>query len=145
MDDLVPEIRQRCLHCLRGICGRQALLPRSLGVPLCYDVTENPLCRGGLADVWKGQHHGRDVAAKVLKLRPGGDPGRIKRVGCRWRSRLVMCIIDSRRCLTEILQGGCWVEGPTSSKRTTVVRRDSDRESARDGVGVDEERSESVV
>ena len=38
---------------------------------------------------------------------------------------------------TEVLQGGRWMEDPSSSKRTTAVRRDYDRDPVRDGIGMD--------
>ena len=84
LDSLTPEIRGRCYHYLYTICGRQALLPRSLEIPLCYDPMENPLCRGGFADVWKGQYHGWGVAAKVLRVYPSTDPAQNRRVSFQW-------------------------------------------------------------
>lgn len=82
----------RCLRYLHRICDRQAILPRSLEIPLCYDPTRYPLCHGGSADVWKGQYRGREVAAKVLRLWRQDDLEQIRRVGC-WRLfRLVMWI-----------------------------------------------------
>ena len=38
---------------------------------------------------------------------------------------------------TEVLQGGRWMEDPSSSKRTTAVGRDNDRNPVRDGIGMD--------
>ena len=63
------------------ICGHQALLPRSLAIPLCYDPKEVPLFHGSFSDVWKGRYQGRDVAAKVLRIGTRNDLERIKRVG----------------------------------------------------------------
>jgi len=78
---------------LYKICGRQALLPRSLGIPLCYDPTEAPLRCGGFADVWKGTHRGQEVAAKALRVRSTNDFERIRKVGC---PRFVCKSIDRR-------------------------------------------------
>ena len=72
---------------LHKICGRQALLPQSLAIPLCYDPMENPQCNGMVVNVWKGEYQGREVAAEVLKY-PRGDFGELRRVGCRY-SQLV--------------------------------------------------------
>jgi len=72
------------------LCGRRALLPRSLTIPLCYDPSESPLCHGGFADVWKGEHRGQEVAAKVLRIYSKNDPGRVRRVGCWWCFRFVV-------------------------------------------------------
>jgi len=38
------------------------------------------VCQDGFTDVWKGRYQGRDVAAQVLRLWPGNDPGPIRRV-----------------------------------------------------------------
>ena len=82
--DIVPsDIRRRCLQILYKICGHQALLPRSLLIPLCYDPTGDPLCRGRFADVWEGRHQGRNVASKVLRICKRSDLERIRRVS-RW-------------------------------------------------------------
>ena len=83
LDSLAPQIRRKFLYTVSRVCDRQALVPRSLEIPLCYDPRENPVCSGGFSDVWKGRYNGRDVAAKVLRLRPRDDTGRIERVG-RW-------------------------------------------------------------
>ena len=72
-----------CLHYLYRICGYQALLPKSLTIPLCYDPMESPLCHGEFADVWKGRYRGLDTAAKVLKVRSNDGRERTRRVGCR--------------------------------------------------------------
>ena len=68
LDKIPKEIRKSCLQTVYKICGRQALLPRSLLIPLCYDPTSDALCHGGFADVWKGKYQGRDIAAKVLRV-----------------------------------------------------------------------------
>ena len=138
LDRLEQETRRRSLRYLRGICGRQTLLPRSLEIPLCYDVTENPLRRGGFADVWKGKHNGQDVAAKVFKLPPGDNRGRIRKVGYRRCSLLVVCT-DNGPCFPAVLQGGCGVAGLPSFGCTATVGRDNDGGRTRNGVGVDDE------
>jgi hypothetical protein len=38
---------------------------------------------------------------------------------------------------TEVLQGGRWMEDPSSSERVAAVGRDDDRDPVRDGIGVD--------
>ena len=112
------------------------MLPRSLEIPLCYNPTDDPVCHGEVADLWKGHYKGQRVAAQVLRLLQGGDADQVRRVSCRWRSRLFICV-NNRSCLVEVLQGGRNMEGPPSSKRATVVGRYDDRESARDGIRVD--------
>ena len=71
----------RCLRFLCKVCGRHALLPKPLDIPVSYDETETALYHGGFADVWKGTRHDREVAVKVLKLYQCSDQDKIKRVG----------------------------------------------------------------
>ena len=92
LDMLPPETRKMCSRTIHTICGRQALLPRSLEIPPCYNSTEDPLCHGGSADVWKGQHQGREVAAKVFRVYEKNGLEQVRRVGCSLRSRHVICI-----------------------------------------------------
>lgn len=61
-------------------CDRQALLPKSLEIPLCYDPAEDPLYHGELVDVWKGEHQGQPVAVEVLKLWSWNDPRKVRKV-----------------------------------------------------------------
>ena len=82
MNGLTLQTRRKFLHVVYKICGYHALIPQSLEISLCYDPNEQPICRGGFADVWKGQYHGREVAAKVLRLRQREDLERVRRVGC---------------------------------------------------------------
>ena len=91
-DRLTPETRKECSRTIHSICGRQALLPRSLEIPPCYDSTEDPLCHGEFADVWKGHHQGREVAAKVFRVYKKNGLEQVRRVGCSLRSRHVICI-----------------------------------------------------
>ena len=82
MDSLGPPLRQKCLSVLYKICDRQALLPTSLQIPLCYDPSDVPLYIGGFADVWKGEHQGANVAVKVLKV-TSGNLDKVRNVGHR--------------------------------------------------------------
>jgi hypothetical protein len=69
LDSLTLRLRNECLRALCKICGRQALLPRSLRqIPPRYDPSERPLNSGGFADVWMGEYEGRKVAVKVLRV-----------------------------------------------------------------------------
>ena len=36
-------------------------------ITVSYDRTGGALYRGGFADVWKGDHSGRDVAIKIIR------------------------------------------------------------------------------
>ena len=59
------------------------MLPRSLQIELCYNPTSVLHCRGGFADVWKGEYCGLDVAAKVLRIYATSDLRKITRVSHR--------------------------------------------------------------
>ena len=81
LSSLSREIRMRCLRASYRVCGRQALLPTSLQIPLCYEPSDTPRCCGGFADVWKGKHLGREVAAKGLRVCETDDFDRVRKVG----------------------------------------------------------------
>ncbi|KAF9644746.1 kinase-like protein [Thelephora ganbajun] len=87
---LGEETHRNSMHYLARICDHSALLPRSLQIPLCYDLSEIPHHSGGLVNVWKGQYKGREVAAKALRVSLTSDFGRIGRrfcmVAATWRS-----------------------------------------------------------
>lgn len=94
LDDLDHTLRIRCLRFLCKICSRHALLPASLVIPVSYDRTKAPMCHGGFADVWKGISRGLEVVVKELKLYQCNDQEKIRRVGCRWASSLVVYVGD---------------------------------------------------
>ena len=62
------------------------MLPGSLKIELCYNPAGVAHCRGGFADVWKGEYHGLEVAAKVLRVYATSDLQKITRVSHRWCS-----------------------------------------------------------
>ena len=122
---------------LHKICGREALLPKSFPIPLCYDAMDTPQTHGGLADVWKGEHRGREVAAEALRVYRTSDFERIRKVGG------APLIVSSNEPVfhTVVLQGGGDVEDASSPECVTTVRRDDVRgsPSVRDGIRVDGE------
>jgi len=81
LGSLAPQIRLRCLSSLREICGRQALLPKPLAIPPCYEQIEAPRYRGEFAEVWVGEHQGQRVAIKAMGICSTSDPERIVKVG----------------------------------------------------------------
>ncbi|KAF9779225.1 kinase-like domain-containing protein [Thelephora terrestris] len=83
LQDLPQRLRGKCLAVLYWICGRQALLPRALQIPICYNRFDAPLYRGGFADVWKGQFQGSDVAVKVLRLYATTDFAKVASRFCK--------------------------------------------------------------
>ena len=80
--DLSPPARGGCLKLLRKMCGRHALLPTTLRTQISFEQTGDVLYRGGFADVWKGEHCGRDVAVKVLRTYSNGDLRKV--IGVSW-------------------------------------------------------------
>ena len=105
-------------------CGHHALLPGVLKIPICYDRTGAPLYRGGFADIWKGEHHGRDVAVKVIRTYSNSNLQRIIGVGCLLYSLSICIRTDAAR--VEVLQGSCDVENPPASERPATDRSDDD-------------------
>lgn len=79
---LSPKFRRRCLRSLCEPCGHEALLPKSMSVPLCYDPTGTPQFSGMFADTWMGDYKGRKVAAKVLRTYLTSDFRAIRKVDC---------------------------------------------------------------
>jgi hypothetical protein len=80
--DLSPWAKNKCLKSLYRTCGRCALLPKTLTIPVCYDRTGVAISSGGFGDVWKGKHRGRDVAVKVIRTYSNSDLQKIIGVSC---------------------------------------------------------------
>ena len=121
LDSLPPETRRVCLRSSYEICGRESLLPMSLQIPLCYNPTDTPQTHGGLADVWKGQYKGREVAAKALKVYITSDLSKIRKVG---GLPLIMFSTELTVSHAVVLQGGRDVEDASSPERVTTLRCD---------------------
>ena len=73
MPELPPQTRKKCLKLLYRTCGHHALLPRTLKILVRYNQVGTAMYRGGFADVWKGEHCGRDVAVKVVRTYSNDD------------------------------------------------------------------------
>ena len=54
-------------------CGRHELLPKSLTIPVSYDMTRDATYRGGYADIRKGNYRGQGVAVKVIRTYSDSD------------------------------------------------------------------------
>ena len=81
LDSLGSKLRKKSLSALCKICGRQALLPKSVQIPLSYDRSDDALYSGGYADVWMGEHQGSKVAVKVLRVYTTSNLNKITSVG----------------------------------------------------------------
>lgn len=90
LDSLPPWIQKKCVGVMRKICGRQALIPRSVQIQLCCDRSGTPLYQGGYADVWKAEYGGREIALKVLRVFSVSDVEKITSRFCKevvaWRT-----------------------------------------------------------
>ena len=113
------------MNTLCKICGRRGLLPSPFQIPLCFDQSERPLCGGGYGDVWMGNHQGRKVAVKVLKVYSTDDFNKITNVGHHPRVAKSTCRrADDRRDRADVLQGSCNVEEPPPSECAPAVGSD---------------------
>ena len=96
--ELSPRARENCLKLLHKMCGRCALLPTTLKIPIPFERTGNVLYRGGFADVWKGEHCGQDVAVKVIRIYSDSDLQKVTGVSY-WLCSLPMFLCtDSTPC-----------------------------------------------
>ena len=88
--------------------------------------------------MWKGEHKGQEVAAKVLRASEMSDLERIVKVG---GAQLVVFPEELTVSHTAVLQRGHYMEDTSSPERATTARRDDDRESIslRDCIGMDGE------
>ena len=136
--DLSPRTRENCLKSLYKTCGRRALLPTVLKIPIPFERTGDALFRGGFADVWKGEHCGRDIAVKVVRIYSNSDLQRVAGVSFWLHSVHAYSCTDSARA--EVLQGGCCMENPPASECPTTDRSDDVRDSVRNGIRLDGER-----
>jgi len=139
LDTLAPRLQRKCLTTLRRICSHQTLLPGSLQIPLCYNRSDIPLYRSEYADLWRGEHQGCHVAAKVLRVNSTSHFDKITSVGVPTVCRKA-CVNKLTPAHIEVLQGSFDVESSLPSERTATVGSDHDRLPVRDGMGVDGER-----
>ena len=66
---IVDDVFQRCLHKLRAICSRHAILPSSCTISgHLARVGDSPVALGGFSDVWEGLHNGTRVCIKHLRV-----------------------------------------------------------------------------
>ena len=88
--------------------------------------------------MWMGNHQGRKVAVKVLKVYSTDDFNKITSVGHHPRlAKDVYRRANDRRDHIDVLQGSCNMEGPPPSECTPAVGSDDGEKSPCDGFGVD--------
>ena len=68
-DEVSNQERTKFLNILCKMCSRQRSLPKSMFIPCCHGRTTEER-HGGHATVFKGECRGRQIAIKVLRLRP---------------------------------------------------------------------------
>ena len=85
-----------------------------------------------------GEHQGRKVAVKVLKVYSTSDFNKITSVGHHPRpAKSVYRRADDRCDRTDVLQGSHNMEEPLPSKRAPTVGSDDGEKALCDGFGVD--------
>jgi len=119
------------------MCGRQALLPKSLQISFSYNRLEVPRYRGGYADVWVGDHGGRQVAVKVLRVYSTSDFKKITSVGCL---HSILNIRAGKLTATHVgvLQGSHDMENPSPSKCVATLGSHDEQRGIHNGIGVDD-------
>ena len=144
LDSLGPQVRKKSLSTLCKICGRQAFLPRSLQIPLCYDRLKEAQYSGGYADVWMGEHRGRKVAVKVLRINMRSNLDKMTAVGRSLNFPMVHIKVFTADYV-EVLQGSDDVEKSPPPKRAPTARRHNAQQAFCNGVGMDGQREYKSV
>ena len=121
LDTLAPRLQSKSLGVLREICDRQALLPRSIKIPLCCNLSDTPWDQDGYTDAWKGQHQGCHVVVRVLRpaLDSASDFETVTSVG--FRSSSGVAFRQLMFVTAAVLQGGCDLEVPSPSECVAPV------------------------
>ena len=83
-----------------------------------------PLYRGGYADVWKGEHCGRDVAVKVIRTYSNSDLQKIIGVSRELRIMPSFRVSEYLQHHVEVLQGSRNVENSPASQYFATDRGD---------------------
>jgi len=60
--------RHELLNILCKMCSRQRIIPKSMHMPNCLDGELTEVYDGGHANLFRGEHKGRAVAIKILRL-----------------------------------------------------------------------------
>lgn len=137
LDSLESPLRKKSLSALCKICGRQALLPKSLRVPLCYDRSDDALYSGGYSDVWMGEYQGCKVAVKVLRVYTTSNLNKITSVGHSLNFPRAFQGVDDGR--VEVLQGSDDMEKSPQPKRAPTIGCDDERQAFCNGIRMDDQ------
>ena len=135
--DIPQQTRKKYIKLLYKMCGHHILLPTAMQIPISYDRKHSISYRGGFADVWKGEHCGRDVAVKVVRTYSDSNLQKILGVSCLLHS--ILCAGVLTVPYAEILQRGCSMEDPPSSKRPPSNWGEDVRERVCNDIGLDGE------
>ena len=65
--------RHKLLNSLCKTCSRRQMIPRSMHMDNCLNGELIKEYEGGFAKVFRGEHKGRAVAIKILRLYMNGD------------------------------------------------------------------------
>ena len=136
-----PKERCEILNQLGKICGKERTVPRAMLIDPAsvHYLSTHPEFRGGFGDVYRGEYNGHRVAIKVARLTLTCDLDR--RISVRTLLHQARKTPELNVPFVGVLHRGDHMEAPTTSKYSTVFRRDDGPASAeiRVGVKVDEE------
>ena len=121
---------RKCLHVLRKICGARQVLPTSYDVSGTLSVSsKTSIAHGGFGDAYKGTLS-TEVCIKKVRVYSSGDQDAIKEVPHVW-SPVGLSLLTN---FEAVLQGGCRMETPGSSKYCGLQGYDIGSPSARLGM-----------
>jgi len=110
--------RHKLLNILCKMCSRQQMIPKSMHMANCLDEELTEEYDGGHANIFKGEHKGRAVAIKVLRLYLTSDFDKHFRV-----SMLTTCTagtpIDTR--ILDVLPRSRRMEAPPAPEHPAVA------------------------
>ena len=115
------EVFRQCLRKLRTICGYHTILPSSHIISGDLVRTgESAFAHGGFADIWEGDHGGKKVCIKVLRLSLPDNVGLSKVYISRW---YIFLFTEGRPVgAVVIFQRGDRVETTTTPKHRALPR-----------------------
>ena len=69
LDDVICDRdRHDLLNILCKMCSRQRMIPKSMRMDNCVNGELIEECNGGYATVFRGEHKGRPVAVKIVRV-----------------------------------------------------------------------------
>lgn len=101
--NLDQKLFKRCSRLLYKICKARRILPTSYGMKPELTCVGGIGWRGGFADVSKGEHQGRSVAIKDLRIRAKSEFDKIFKVSSCAPLGIYALLISTQRLCREVL------------------------------------------